>query len=450
MKSQASEASSMVAKGNIVARDAGLVATQPKKDSAYAWVVCVCGSVASILAMGCAFASGILYPYFLEEFKESKAVTAFAGALAIASGCVFGPLAGKICDRVGSRVAMVFSTLPCAAGLLASAFAPNMVTLYFTYGLVFGCGSCVVYFAALVFVPRYFDRRRYIATGMVTSGPGAGLFVISPITEALCENFGWRKTMMSFAAIMLSPGLLGLVFPKDKDRVRREGDSTCKRGCQVIDLSLFKNWLYLLYTAALTVLVYGHTSPSAHLAKYYRELGLPGNRSSWLYFLMGLTSVVSRLLTGPLCDSKYVSPSIVFQIGALILAIDILLLPSATSYEWLLVFAVVYGTSEGMTMTSNHCNIISLLPSHLIGHGFGWYIAIIGSGYFIGPIIGGLIADVTGSYKASFYAAGSLVFAGFCLPFLARFCPRSSTQAQELELDWSGATLIVTERETCL
>ena len=47
--------------------------TQP--DGLYAYFVCFCGFLSILLAVGCSYSYGLLFPVLLDEFKEGKAKT---------------------------------------------------------------------------------------------------------------------------------------------------------------------------------------------------------------------------------------------------------------------------------------------------------------------------------------------------------------------------------------
>ena len=53
---------------------------QPRKscsqpDGLYAYFVCFCGFLSILIAVGCSYSYGLLFPALLDEFKEGKAKT---------------------------------------------------------------------------------------------------------------------------------------------------------------------------------------------------------------------------------------------------------------------------------------------------------------------------------------------------------------------------------------
>jgi len=70
--------------------------------------------------------------------------------------------------------------------------------------------------------------------------------------------------------------------------------------------------------------------------------------------------------------------------------------------------------------------VASSVPENRLGYSLGWMSTgqLIGS--LVGPLIGGGIADLTGSYRLPFYFGGVICFAGFVVTFL--FVPERFTR----------------------
>ncbi|KAK3728500.1 hypothetical protein QZH41_002363 [Actinostola sp. cb2023] len=124
-------------------------------------------------------------------------------------------------------------------------------------------------------------------------------------------------------------------------------------------------------------------------AKYAAELGIPGHRSSWMYFAIGTSSLVSRLLTGKLCDTGWIPHLRICQLAVVMFAIDDFLVPLATTFTHLMVYSVVYGISEGLFAIPAHC----IMMKSYAGIGFGWYISFQGVSVFISPVLSGISTD---------------------------------------------------------
>ncbi|KAK3698768.1 hypothetical protein QZH41_014523 [Actinostola sp. cb2023] len=187
--------------------------------------------------------------------------------------------------------------------------------------------------------------------------------------------------------------------------------------------------------------VLGKYMPFIHLAKYAEEIGVPGHRSSWMYFAIGSTSLVSRLLTGKLCDTGWIPLLRIYQIGVVLFAIIDLLLPLANDFTHLMVYAVAYGISEGPEAVSMQCMILQSYDDM----GFGWFISFQGLALFASSALAGLVADVSGSYHPAFYTAGAILLLAACMSQLTRFIKTTDKVGNKSLL---REELVVFERET--
>lgn len=77
-----------------------------------------------------------------------------------------------------------------------------MYFILITYGVIFGLGSCFVFFPTYLVIPSYFVKRRSLALGLLSMGPGGGLFVLSAIVDALLRVLDWRGTFMVLAGFV--------------------------------------------------------------------------------------------------------------------------------------------------------------------------------------------------------------------------------------------------------
>ncbi|EDO40469.1 predicted protein [Nematostella vectensis] len=333
-------------------------------------------------------------------------------------------------------------------GLVSSSFVPNIVLLYFTYGFVNGLGVNLMYISTMMVPALYFKRRRMLATAIVSAGPGAGLFIMSPIVEAIHKVLDWRKTLLCLAGLCLVPCLGGWGLREKKGKVEQtiaqEGcaERRCRSSC---DCSVLRNPMFVLCTAMTSLAALGHCMPIVHLAKHCAELGISRELSSWLYFAIGLSSMIARMSCGKVAETGWISLPRLFQFGVFGLELGNLLLPLATDFPYLALYSVSYGFGEGFFLTPIYCIILESLPTERRGRGYGVFQLFISIPYVFEPFLSGLIADLSGTgYTNSFYTAGAIeVVAGFG-PFLIPFMPTASHK-EEITVN---EELIVYEKES--
>ncbi|XP_064790229.1 monocarboxylate transporter 9-like [Oncorhynchus masou masou] len=173
-------------------------------DGGWGWVVIVACFMAQFLAYGSPQSVGVLYPEWLHTFQEGKGMTAWVGSLVSGVGLIASPVCSACVDNFGARPVTIFSGVMVAGGLMLSAFAPNVQFLIFSYGIVVGLGCGLVYAATLTITCQYFDKRRGLALGIVTTGTSVGGFLYATAQNELIVLFGLEGCLLIIGALALN------------------------------------------------------------------------------------------------------------------------------------------------------------------------------------------------------------------------------------------------------
>ncbi|XP_051284566.1 monocarboxylate transporter 9 [Dicentrarchus labrax] len=173
-------------------------------DGGWAWVIVVASFMAQLLAYGSPQSVGVLYPEWLHAFQEGKGMTAWVGSLVAGVGLIASPVCSACVDNFGARPVTIFSGVMVAGGLMLSAFAPNVQFLIFSYGIVVGLGCGLVYAATLTITCQYFDKRRGLALGIVTTGTSVGAFIYATAQNELIVMYGLDGCLLIIGAVALN------------------------------------------------------------------------------------------------------------------------------------------------------------------------------------------------------------------------------------------------------
>ncbi|XP_029525105.1 monocarboxylate transporter 9-like isoform X2 [Oncorhynchus nerka] len=173
-------------------------------DGGWGWVIVVACFVAQFLAYGSPQSVGVLYPEWLHAFQEGKGMTAWVGSLVSGVGLIASPVCSACVDNFGARPVTIFSGVMVAGGLMLSAFAPNVQFLIFSYGIVVGLGCGLVYAATLTITCQYFDKRRGLALGIVTTGTSVGGFLYATAQNELILLFDLDGCLLIIGALALN------------------------------------------------------------------------------------------------------------------------------------------------------------------------------------------------------------------------------------------------------
>lgn len=178
-------------------------------DGGWGWVVVAASFMVNLIADGITFSFGVMFVEFHHYFGEGKSKTAWIGSLFMAMPLLSGPVASFLTDRYGCRKVTIVGSVLSAIGFVISSFANSIEVLFFTFGILAGCGLSLCYVAAVVIVAYYFDKKRSFATGLSVCGSGIGTFIFAPLIQALLAEYGWRGTTLILAGFFLNLAVCG-------------------------------------------------------------------------------------------------------------------------------------------------------------------------------------------------------------------------------------------------
>lgn len=136
-------------------------------------------------------------------------LSAWVNSIVVGVSLFIGPVVGGLLNRFGFRAITIGGCLLCSAGLLMGSFVPSIVTLYIAYSLPYAVGTSLVYISAAIIGTHYFTRRRSIALGLITAGPGLGTMICGPALQALVDLFDWSNTFRLFSGLIALASIYG-------------------------------------------------------------------------------------------------------------------------------------------------------------------------------------------------------------------------------------------------
>nr|XP_033814419.1 monocarboxylate transporter 14 [Geotrypetes seraphini] len=184
----------------------------PDIDGGWAWMVVLASFLVHILIMGSQMALGILNMEWLDEFNQSRGLTAWVSSLSMGITLIVGPFIGLFINICGCRKTAIIGGTLNGLGWILSAYATNVQYLFVTFGMIAGIGSGMVYLPAVVMVGQYFQKRRALAQGLGTTGTGFGTFLMTMLLKYLCKEFGWRNAMIIQGAVSLNLCVCGALM----------------------------------------------------------------------------------------------------------------------------------------------------------------------------------------------------------------------------------------------
>jgi MFS transporter, OFA family, oxalate/formate antiporter len=118
------------------------------------------------------------------------------------------PLQAYLVDRFGPRLLISVGALMSGGGWVLSAYVDNVWALYFTYGVICGFGTGIIYVGIIGLMVRWFPDRRGLATGLAAAGYGFGAIFTSFPIDSMIKSSGYAHTLVVWGIIQ---GIIGIV-----------------------------------------------------------------------------------------------------------------------------------------------------------------------------------------------------------------------------------------------
>lgn len=385
----------------------------------YGWVVAAACFLAATVVFGSTYSFGVFFDALADDFEASAARLALVFGIQTFVLYVGAASLGTFVDRYGPRRALLVGGFLLCLGFVLTARSESQLHLLVSFGVVAALGMSLVYVVAYATVPRWFGRRRGLASGVATSGLGVGVLAAAPAAAALIDAFGWRTAYLVLAAacgvvVLVAAALLadhpadvGADLSTEFPDGRPEAVDPTFRDALDTALtpafgSVLVGWI-LVYTTLYVVFT--------HLVRYADAAGLPPDAAALAIGVVGGTTSFARLGVGHLSDR--VGRVRVFVVCSLVMACSTALVP-LVGPTGLLVLGAVFGVGYG-----GNGALLSPLTADLFGADqlnavYGLLSLAFAVSGLLTPSLAALGSEAVG-YPLVFAAAGAcgIVGAGF-------------------------------------
>jgi sugar phosphate permease len=407
----------------------------------YGWVILACVCFAGFSRQGPAVATlSIFVEPMTSEFGWTR--TAISGAVSLGGvlAAVGSPLIGPMLDRHGARLILCTAVLVTGLSTLLLSLTQSLLVFYILFcigRMNFAATFDLGIYGAL---NNWFVARRAFVTSIANLAQMAGLVALPFIAHLAMERQGWRAGWVAVGATVLLVGflptwLLMVRRPEDVGLVpdyRVPAASSTEAGAKPLPspppeptftrseaLSTPAFWLLSLFTMAVYPVQAGI---SLHQAPHLIERGLSPAIAATVVSTFSLVSAIAGLAFGLLARRIGIRASL--AVSALFLgASALLMLGIATPLQGYLA-ACCFGTGIGGMLTVLPIAWADYFGRNSFGAIRGVALTVQVTSQASGPLLSGVLRDMTGDYVASLACFAGLAFVGALLALLAR-APKS-------------------------
>lgn len=402
-------------------------------EGGYGWLVVFAATWCNGSIFGIQNSFGILHLMLVQEHadpedKTSHFKVAWVGALAMGMIFLCSPVVSMFTDSFGCRKTAVSGALVAFIGLLSTSFATSLGLRYFTYGILFGCGSSFAFQPSLVILGHYFRQRLGLVNGVVTAGASLFSMGLPVLLDKVATPLGLSTTFQILSVFMLVQAMLALTFkpllpagasmgppgmcpeqpqpgtsPQEVSRWNR----TLGRIRKYFNLRVFHIVTYRVWAFGVATAVLGYFVPYVHLMNFVKEQ-FKGTDKEWVLLVcIGASSGVGRLAFGKIGDLIHGLKKIYMQVVSFIaLGLMSILIPQCFVFEALIVVCVLLGLCDGCFLTMMAPIAFELVGPMQASQAIGYILGLMALPMTAGPPIAGLLRDYFGNYVVAFSLAG--------------------------------------------
>jgi MFS family permease len=345
------------------------------------------------------------------ETGGARSIPSFASSLAWFGAGLGGIGMGYLADRYGVRWTVMFGSAMMAVGLAISVYGQDLlgksVALYVGHGVFMGLlGNAGLNAPLYVYVSRWFDRRRGSALALIASGQYIAGALWPPVFERLIAGYGWRQTMLMFAAFQVAIILpLALVFLKRPPEVAPPPAATGGAEKPTV-LGWPPNLVFGMLMLAAYCCCVPMSMPQSHLVALCTDLGiLPSHGAVMVSVLLG-TAFFSRQAWGWISDR--IGGLMTVLIGSVWQFFAVVALSLTQDEIGLFTVSALFGLGFAGIIPAYALTARELFPAREAGWRIPLLLFCSGFGMASGGWFAGLLYDHFGYYAPAF--AAGLIF----------------------------------------
>jgi len=383
------------------------------KTSNRAIIIVALGFLALALSYSVRAILGLAMPLWESDLNWSRGSVSNIAAIALLIMAIIAPVSGMMLDRKGLRFTLLFGLIAVVLCCIVVSVASNTWILLIGFGIIGGVGFGIVsthIIAAAVAV--VYPQRVGFASGIATSGSTAGQFLVVPLIAMLFSFISWRWGFVSLAiaTAILIPFVWLVKEPgQNKPAAASQQTADWKEQFTILLSSPVFHLLFWSY------LICGYTTSGVietHLMPYASFCGFKPVPSATAYGLLSAVNLVGMILIGWLTD-KMNRPLLLGLIYIVRGLAFWLLLNVGSSYETLIIFAIIFGIVDYSTVPVTTSLLASHLGLKILGFSMGLLTAGHQIGAAIGASLGGYFYDKNATYDLIWLSSITLaVFAG--------------------------------------
>ncbi|NOX71326.1 MAG: OFA family MFS transporter [Candidatus Micrarchaeota archaeon] len=388
------------------------------------WFI-VLGALAIQLCLGALYSWSVFVNPLKSGFSFSTTETQAIFSVALATFAVVMVFAGRWQDRIGPRKVSILGGILLGLGyVLAGLTGGSFPALLLTVGIMAGAGIGLSYVCPLATLIKWFPDKRGLISGLAVAGFGAGAWIFAQVATVVIESAGVLSAFTNLGIIFGIAVVLGSLVlrnpPKGWSPAGWKGETKNKTSGRNFDWrEIIKTkdfwflWIMFMFSAAAGLMVIGNLKPFGVFS------GLSAAIAGSAVGILALFNGAGRIVWGSVSDriGRSKSMALMFALQGVMMLI---LLQMGQSPLLLAVAAAWVGFNFGGNFALFPSVTADYFGTKHVGVNYGLVFTAYGVAGVIGPILGGSVFDLTGSYSWAFIPSGIACLVAAAIAFLMK------------------------------
>jgi OFA family oxalate/formate antiporter-like MFS transporter len=361
------------------------------------YIAVISASILIMLCAGAVYAWSIFVAPLKTEFGFSTVQTQLVYGLIIGVFTIAMLFVNKVLRKYGPRVSAAIGAVLFFAGYMLASFSHgNLWMIVVGMSILSGVGMAFGYVTVLNNLVKWFPRHKGLAAGLAVSGFGGGAILLSQIARPLLAN-GW-EVMDIFRLVGILYGMLflagSLVLTVPDWYQAKPEEASVDLGRMLKD-KRFWVLFYVFFAGTFAGLLF-----NGNLKPIGQSFGVGANSAVIAISLFSIGNAAGRIMWGIIHDLLGGKKTVIISLSGLAICMLLLLTVSHNDVSFLIVTFIL-----GLCFGSNFVSYAADVSDH-------WGVARLdiiypaisiayGMAGILGPIVGGAIKDISGSYYSA-------------------------------------------------
>jgi len=385
--------------------------TPATADSRDAWVRLV--AVLALMTIGSSpmYVMSVVLPAVQAEFGVARADASLPYTLMMVGFGLGGIALGKLADRRGVMAVVLVGSAGLGAGYILAGLSGSLGAFALLHGVLLGAlGSAATFAPLIADTALWFVRRRGIAVAVCASGNYLAGALWPPIVQHVVETGGWRQAYIGLGVLcFVAMPLLALrLRERPPTQAAVAGPAAGPLPPQLAPRPVPSNRPFglslgqaqLLLCIAGVACCVAMAMPQVHIVAYCGDLGYGAARGAEMLALMLACGIVSRLVSGAICDR--IGGLRTLLLGSTLQGVALLLFVPFDGLVSLYVISALFRLFQGGIVPSYAIIVREHFPAAEAGARTGTVLMATLFGMALGGWMSGKVFDLTGSYHAAF------------------------------------------------